>query len=52
LEAQAVPGLAVFYRVSGFVHWHFFALPDQGSLKSVGFIVARQAWANSGHAEF
>src|SRR6201987_5540111 len=29
LEAQAVPGLAVFYRVSGFVHWHIPAMSRQ-----------------------
>src|ERR1700745_4196635 len=29
LEAQAVPGLAVFYRVSGFVLWHFPAIRAQ-----------------------
>jgi hypothetical protein len=39
-------------KLADVAFWHFFALPDQGSLKSVGFIVARQAWANSGHAEF
>jgi hypothetical protein len=32
-DPPVVPGLAVFYRVSGFVLWHFLPLLNQGSLK-------------------
>jgi len=34
LESKAAPGPGAFYRVSGFVLWHFFVVPDQGSLRS------------------
>src|SRR6516165_6063179 len=39
LESKAAPGPAGFYRVSGFVHWHFFALRDLG-LNRVGSVSA------------